>query len=483
MNNLDLQTKILSDYLGVDKAEFKKRKILNPTFNKDVRLFIDPVLLKTSEHKIFSQDARAKYENFFQKLYERILVSKELNGKDKEKAQKGIIQNLKFGEMKQLCLGYSRYGTAGRGTGNKIATILYNSAEKLIYKGVENTGIFSVLFLLEEGFGPDYISDMTAHIIIQELAIFTEKIASDLVIKTDEYTIGTRIYHLPKHPLYNTYVLFIPNDILSPLDKVLDVKDVLGRFCNSGEDNDAIRQRINQDIAEILEQASENKSPISEIKKKAKDYVTEDSNALDALRVFVNKDKKIPYDSLQDKLGVNIISELAEIFKNVKPSINKQQTPLNIIDGIIEGYVKTIENNNKILSNLEDKKESSWQDAFLLYCKRTCEENNIDIAPERETGLGPIDFVFSQGSSFKDLIEMKLSSNPNAIRGLEKQLEIYKKCLSPITKAYYIYVDLEKDIKKSDKRKQNLLNRKKDLELDSEIVFIDGKVKPSASKA
>ena len=53
----------------------------------------------------------------------------------------------------------------------------------------------------------------------------------------------------------------------------------------------------------------------------------------------------------------------------------------------------------------------------------------------------------------------------------------------PVTKAYYIYVDLEKDIKKSDKRKQNLLNRKKELELDSEIVFIDGKVKPSASKA
>lgn len=483
MNNLDLQTKILSDYLGVDKAEFKKRKILNPTFNKDVRLFIDPVLLKTSEHKIFSQDARAKYENFFQKLYERILVSKELNGKDKEKAQKGIIQNLKFGEMKQLCLGYSRYGTAGRGTGNKIATILYNSAEKLIYKGAENTGFFSVLFLLEEGFGPDYISDMTAHIIIQELAIFTEKIASDLVIKTDEYTIGTRIYHLPKHPLYNTYVLFIPNDILSPLDKVLDVKDVLGRFCNSNEDNDAIRQRINQDIAEILEQASENKSPISEIKKKAKDYVTEDASALDALRIFVNKDKKTPYDSLQDRLGVNIISELAEIFKQIKPSIDKQQTPLNIIESIIEGFVMTMENNNKILRNLEDKNEDAWQSTFYLYCKRTCDENNIDISPEAETGLGPIDFKLSQGSSFKILIEMKLSSNPNAIKGLEKQLEIYKKCSVPVTKAYYIYVDLEKDIKKSDKRKQNLLNRKKELELDSEIVFIDGKVKPSASKA
>lgn len=245
----------------------------------------------------------------------------------KKKLKKASFRILKFGEMKQLCLGYSRYGTAGRGTGSKIATVLYNSAEKLIYKGSENTGIFSVLFLLEEGFGPDYISDMTAHIIIQELAIFTEKIASDLVIKTDEYTIGTRIYHLPKHPLYNTYVLFIPNDILSPLDKVLDVKDVLGRFCNSNEDNDAIRQRINQDIAEILEQASENKSPISEIKKKAKDYVTEDASALDALRIFVNKDKKTPYDLLQDRLGVNIISELAEIFKQIKPSIDKQQTP------------------------------------------------------------------------------------------------------------------------------------------------------------
>lgn len=237
MNNLDLQTKLLSDYFELEKDEFEKRKILNPTFNKDVRLFIDPVLLKTSNYTIFQEIARSKYEEFFKKLYQRILTNKKLSGKDKEKAKKTIIQDLKFGEQKELCLGFSRYGTAGRGTGKKIAEILYNSAENLIYKGSDDTGIFSVLFLLEEGFGPDYISDMTAHIINQELASFTEQMASELKIETNKCNIGNKIFNLPKHPLYDTHLFFVPNDILSPLDKVLNVKDVLNRFCNSNEDN------------------------------------------------------------------------------------------------------------------------------------------------------------------------------------------------------------------------------------------------------
>ena len=482
MNNLDLQTKILSDYFNLDRNKFKERKILNPTFNKDVRLFIDPVLLKTSEYSIFREAARVKYENFFQKLCYRILVTKELTGKDRERAQNGIIQDLKFGEIKQLCLGYSRYGTEGRGTGNKIAKTVYESAEKLIYKGAENTGIFSVLFLLEDGFGPDYISDMTAHIIIHELAFFTEKMAIELEISTNEYIVEGKKYNLPKHPLYDTYLLLVPNDILSPLDKVLDVKDVLGRFCNTNEDNDIIRQRINKDIAEILEETTKNTSSVSELKKETKDYLLEDITALDALRIFVNNDKKTPYDVYKDSLGINIISKLFEVFQEIKPSIDKQRTPMEIIDSIIEGYVSIMENNNKILRSLENQNEPSWQNAFLLYCKRTCEENDINILPEAETGLGPVDFMLSKGNSFKVLIELKLSSNPNYIKGLDKQLEIYKKCMEPVTRAYFIYIDLDKDKNKSDGKKQKILNRKKELALNSEIIFIDGKVKLSASK-
>ncbi len=483
MNNLELQTRILSDYLKLDKNEFEKRQLLNPTFNKDVRLFIDPMLLKTSSHKIFSENARSKYEDFFQKLCQRILLTKELTGIDKEKAKQGILNDLRFGEQKGLGLGYSRYGTAGRGTGHKIAEMLYNSAEKLILKGSNNTGIFSVLFLLEEGFGPDYVSDMTAHIIIHELASFSEKIANEMGINTEIYGIEGCYYKLPKHPLYDTYLFFVPRDILSPLDKVLDVKDVLGRFCAINEDNDAIRQRINQDIAEILKRAAENKESISEIKRETKDYIKEDKEALKALRLFVNNDKKVPYDFSEDSLGFNILSKLEEIFPNIRLQISQKQTPLEIIDSVIYGFADTMQNNNKILRSLEKQKECSWQNAFLLYCKRTCEENDIDISPEAETGLGPVDFKLSRGNCFKILIELKLSSSPNYLKGLDNQLEIYKKCTGHVTKAYYIYIDLEKDEKKSDKRIQKLFNRKKELNIESEIVIIDGKIKLSASKS
>ena len=114
-----------------------------------------------------------------------------------------------------------------------------------------------------------------------------------------------------------------------------------------------------------------------------------------------------------------------------------------------------MQNNNKILRSLEKQKECSWQNAFLLYCKRTCEENDIDISPEAETGLGPVDFKLSRGNCFKILIELKLSSSPNYLKGLDNQLEIYKKCTGHVTKAYYIYIDLEKDEKNQIKGYKN----------------------------
>ena len=482
MNNLEFQTKILSDYFGIDKKEFKQRNILNPTFNRDVRLFIDPMLLKTSSYEIFNTIARDKYEKFFNNLCDRILITKELQGIDKEKAQKGIIQDLRFSEQKGLCLGFSRYSTSGRGTGKEISKTLFNSAEKLICKGSENTGIFSVLFLLEEGFGPDYISDMTAHIIVNELAIFTETIASDLKIPTREYLINGIRYNLPKHPLYNTYLFFVPKDILSPLNNVLDAKDTLERFSGEAEDNDFIRQRINHDIADILQKAAKNKSRLSELKKEAKNYILDNETALSKLRTFINEDKKQPYDFNKDILGIDIIAQLTELFQEVKPIIDTKKCDEDIIDDIISGFVNNIENNNKILRDLENKKEDSWQNAFFLYCKRTCAENNIDISPEAETGLGPVDFKLSRGHNFKILIEMKLSSNPQYLKGLEKQLEAYKKCFQQVKKSYYLYIDIEQDSLKSDERKQKLLNKKKELNIDSNIIFINGKIKPSASK-
>ena len=44
MSKLELNITSLSDYWEIDSNEFVKRDILDPTFKKDVPLFIDPIL-------------------------------------------------------------------------------------------------------------------------------------------------------------------------------------------------------------------------------------------------------------------------------------------------------------------------------------------------------------------------------------------------------------------------------------------------------
>ena len=482
MNNLELNTTTLSDYWKIDKNEFIKRDLLNPTFNKDVPLFIDPVLLKCSKYKIFNTNARTSYEKFFATLYNKIHHIASLEGNIKKKAENTIKSQLIFKENKGLCLGFSQYGTSGRGTGKYYANILYESAYSLIQKGAEHPIFFSTLLFLEEGIGADYISDMTARIILPELATFTQNIAQELGVKTQKYIIEDKEYALPKHPCYDCCVFILPNDILAPLPSDNEIKNILGIFCNLNNNNDEIRTRINTDIGKILLDADTEKKKTSEIKENVKKYVFKDLYALNELSIFINNRPVKPYDFSKDNLGIRAVADFKDLFKQIEPNIDTSKTKLEIIDNIISEFVSDIENNNKILKALCGKKEAAWQSAFFLYIKQIFTKYNIDINPEVELGRGPIDFKFSEGEKFKVLVEMKLSTNSQYFKGLDRQLELYKKCNKNTAASYYIFVDVDDNSAKSDEKKQKLLHQKKELNLDTKIIFIDGRPKLSASK-
>ena len=104
------------------------------------------MLLKSSKYEIFRVNARNSYEEFFKKLYMNIEAISTLDGQIKVKAEKDIKRKLTFKENKALCLGFSKYGTTGRGTGHYYASILYNSAYDLIIRGINNSNFFSVCF-------------------------------------------------------------------------------------------------------------------------------------------------------------------------------------------------------------------------------------------------------------------------------------------------------------------------------------------------
>ena len=74
-----------------------------------------------------------------------------------------------------------------------------------------------------------------------------------------------------------------------------------------------------------------------------------------------------------------------------------------------------------------------------------------------------------------------MSSNPNYISGLKKQLELYKRNTENVIDSYYIFIDVEKEEQKALEKIAKLEATKKELNIDTKILIIRGVVTSSAS--
>lgn len=109
-----------------------------------------------------------------------------------------------------------------------------------------------------------------------------------------------------------------------------------------------------------------------------------------------------------------------------------------------------------------------------------CQSNNWDISPEVDSGRGPEDFKISRGND-KTVVEIKLTSNPKCVHGLEVQIEQYAKAENTQNK---VFVLIDNGIHSN--RVEDVLNCEKRLKLErkdpAKVVVIDAKLKASASK-
>ena len=152
---------------------------------------------------------------------------------------------------------------------------------------------------------------------------------------------------------------------------------------------------------------------------------------------------------------------------------------------IVQQFRQLIEHNglNKELyrSNKKPRHESTSQRLFFAVAYSYCEANNIGVSPEIDTGNGKIDFQFSAGFEERVLVEVKLSTNQNVVSGYKTQLEIYKASQQTM-KAIYLLIDVgSMGRKAADLVRLRNDSRKRGVQL-SELEFVDGTVKPSASK-
>src|SRR4051794_13746078 len=57
--------KLFSQEFGIDARKLSKLRLLDPILNADTKLFIDPVLLQSSSHKLIKSAGLAEFGKYF----------------------------------------------------------------------------------------------------------------------------------------------------------------------------------------------------------------------------------------------------------------------------------------------------------------------------------------------------------------------------------------------------------------------------------
>lgn len=201
-----------------------------PDLAVDRRLGIDPFLLYRSPRADFQQ-AHELLLRFFSGVIE-IIQSGDL-----EHAQDLMI----CPEPREIGLGYSKSGTAGSGVGPELAREIvytFRNSPVLLLRGVRH---IEEIQLICPGVGPDRISDITANVLKLFLINYTQEqckswslpLAQDVPVNHyfdfADFAWRDGYFELPKNPLTDDPLLFVPRRILRILPWI-NYDDYLGDY-------------------------------------------------------------------------------------------------------------------------------------------------------------------------------------------------------------------------------------------------------------
>jgi len=428
------------------------------------------------------RQARQAFDDHFEQV-RRLLYG---SGGREGPALKSVRKKLTFPEIKGTCLGYGRDGISGSGAGPKMTEQLIQTGLEIVRLGIDDPDLFLAMGLFEKDFGPDLVGDMFTNVALKEIGAFNLRIQKKFGFPAKQMTLkaasGTYIGQFAENPLVlGVPVILLPTDILRDLPVAVDWRDVQ----ESTEENEIFRDKLNGRIAEIWSRKTlENKS---ELKRWALSNSETFGDLLDILHGMDGK----PYDFINDPNGEiawrNVIDRVLTKYPLrmvVSPPRNADDV-LKIVDIIIQRFKDFIEKRDLWRELYTDDKkprlEKGAQRLFYLLAHSYCEANDLDITPEAETGTGPVDFKVSFGMSRKVLVEIKLSTNTQVVKGYQKQIEAYREGEDTVL-ARYVVIDVGQ---LGDKFKRIADIRASQTALDDSTlraVLIDATPKVSASK-
>lgn len=474
--------KKLSDYLNISKNEFNELGIFDPFIGVDTHLFLDPALLRVTKIKEF-KNSYEKLTIHFQDVLKLLVVSKTENDIFWKEALKRLI----FKETRGISIGYGSNTSDGNAIGPKLAKKITKTASEIAKMGFNDTSIFELICLFEEGMGADRLSDMTISIIKKDIVTYTDRMVTELKLKQEQiYTFKSKnniSYKLIKDPFKKRALLLMPKELLKDLPLAL-TRDDIGYISYFNEE---LRRNVSKlllgDVTKSLKDIT---------KKEMREILIESHNMEEVIKSYKAK-KPEKYDYENDPSGEVSWFEDGKEFAKRFPLEIKTKEPKNIkevneiVRRIISQFKRNIEQNElyellykEPISNLKPKNERYAQRLFYSVADTYCEANNIVLSREPNAGNGPVDFKVSENYKTQVLVEIKLSSG-KVRNGFEKQLPEYEKNENA---AYSFLVVIQ--VTKTAKQIEDV-ERMADLAIKEnkhapEVIIINGLPRESASK-
>ena len=130
---------LFSKYFGIDADDIDSAGLIDPFINVDTQLFIDPVLLEKSSHKLIATEGIEAFRKHFDNFI-RLLSISERRG---DAAWKGAQSLLDLREPPENGLGYGGSGRSGSSRPEEVRDAIMMTAKEIITLGAKDPEMIS----------------------------------------------------------------------------------------------------------------------------------------------------------------------------------------------------------------------------------------------------------------------------------------------------------------------------------------------------
>jgi hypothetical protein len=298
-------------------------------------------------------------------------------------------------------------------------------------------------------------------------------------------------YLLPTHPFTDKQLIFVPHSFL----RVLPIATSYDEIAQAATHNNELRKRFDDIVFSALEDV------IKDASNKNEDEIKQFKKDIGSLLEIYQKIEVRSYDLKRDDRGYYNIDPFVE---KESQNIKARKKPASVdeltesVRDLINQFKRSIEDNggNNLLyrrtdTGKVDKNKPHHEDVaqriFYLIADLFCQQADILLSGESDSGKGPVDFSLGRGYTKKVLVEIKKSNNSNIEDGFKKQIESYQKSENAMHSFYVVIIvkeqkerngyisQLETIINLYEKNKKNNIKC-------PELIIVDGLIHPSPSK-